>query len=287
MCHWLGRCFGGDSYEVACFFNTRSGKQPRKGTASPSNVPSSRLPTNGRKKSTPRYAGKASATAPQWNCALWRCNGVRRGLGISSSSSNPMRERGPVTRSVERGPQGIPSLTLRVTIERLICTHANHNSSRNPRGRRAAIAFSSSTDCQSVASSLLLVDLHCGHCRAALLPFGTVGNGRFGPAGRDCSPRNSPNNVREKGTAAICRNSPEGAAHIRCLSPFSLRRERADRSHACPTRRIRPLLPLPAAPPAGSGSALACSESAGIPARRRGSLKSQESDYTKYGVICQ
>ena len=33
-------------------------------------------------------------------------------------------------------------------------------------------------------SVLFLVDLHCGHCRVPLLPFGTVGNGRFCPAGR-------------------------------------------------------------------------------------------------------
>ena len=33
-------------------------------------------------------------------------------------------------------------------------------------------------------SVLFLVDLHCGHCRVPLLPFGTVGSGRFGPAGR-------------------------------------------------------------------------------------------------------
>ena len=37
--------------------------------------------------------------------------------------SNPKRER---------GPQGIPSLTLRVTIERLICTHANYSLRRSP-----------------------------------------------------------------------------------------------------------------------------------------------------------
>ena len=30
-------------------------------------------------------------------------------------------------------------------------------------------------------SVLFLVDLHCEHCRATLPPFGTVGNGRFGP----------------------------------------------------------------------------------------------------------
>jgi hypothetical protein len=33
----------------------------------------------------------------------------------------------------------------------------------------------------SLGSYLFLVVLHRGHCRATLLPFGTVGNGRFGP----------------------------------------------------------------------------------------------------------
>ena len=141
-----------------------------------------------------------------------------------------------LARSASEGWQHRSSLALRASVstsrKRTILSRERYNSSRNRRGCRAAIAFSSSTDCQSVASSLLLVDLHCGHCRAALLPFGTVGNGRFGPAGRDCSPRNSPNNVRETGDRRHLPERPGGCCAHTVPVPF-FPQTRACRSIAC------------------------------------------------------
>ena len=160
-----------------------------------------------------------------------------------------------LARSASEGWQHRSSLALRASVstsrKRTILSCERYNSSRNRRGCRAAIAFSRSTDCQSVASSLLLVDLHCGHCCASLLPLVRSGTVDLAPRDVIVHRETRQTTCGKKGTGTICRNSPEGAAHIRCLSPFSLRRERADRSHACPTRGIRPLLPLPAAPPRG------------------------------------
>ena len=95
-----------------------------------------------------------------------------------------------------------------------------------------------SSSSQSVASYLFLVDLHCGHCRALLLSFGTVGDGRLDPAAGGLF------------TAKLAKQ-PASVPIDRMLVP----RVEYDRFFLCQPR-----------PQAGSGSALACSESAGIPA---------------------
>ena len=92
----------------------------------------------------------------------------------------------------------------------------------------------------AVASCLFLVNLHCGHYRAPLLPFGTVGNARFGPARGRLSHRETRQTTCQSPTANgyVFRTASRGPGS-KGPETLSQRGGNApDRSRARPTRRV-------------------------------------------------